>query len=225
MRTEAAAPGNSLLARYGLPPAEIERLSLERIEHVAGPHLPADPGLRYVARRVLYAAGDPDLAQSVRLHPDLVEAGVTALRAGRPVIVDVAMVAAGLRGDALRRHGCPVFIAVSEPNVADAARAAGITRSAMGIRLLKDHLEGAVVVIGNAPTALLELLDLIDAGCAAPAAIVGMPVGLVAAAESKDQLVRRTTPYATVLGTRGGSPLAAAALNALLQLAVEDLDG
>jgi precorrin-8X/cobalt-precorrin-8 methylmutase len=173
----------------------------------------------------LYAAGDPDLAQSVLLHPDLVEAGVTALRAGRPVIVDVAMVAAGLRGDALRRSGCPVFIAVSEPNVADAARAAGITRSAMGIRLLKDHLGGALVAIGNAPTALLELLDLIDAGCAAPAAIVGMPVGLVAAAESKDELVRRATPYATVLGTRGGSPLAAAALNALLQLAVGDLDG
>jgi precorrin-8X/cobalt-precorrin-8 methylmutase len=95
----------------------------------------------------------------------------------------------------------------------------------MGIRLLKDHLGGALVAIGNAPTALLELLDLIDAGCAAPAAIVGMPVGLVAAAESKDELVRRATPYATVLGTRGGSPLAAAALNALLQLAVEELDG
>jgi precorrin-8X/cobalt-precorrin-8 methylmutase len=118
-----------------------------------------------------------------------------------------------------------VFVAVSEPNVAVAARAAGITRSAMGMRLLKDHLARALVTIGNAPTALLELLDLIDAGSPAPAAIVGMPVGLVAAAESKDELVRRMTPYVTVLGTRGGSPLAAAAVNALLQLAVEDVDG
>ncbi len=225
MRAETAAPEGGLLARYGLPPAEIERLSLARIERLAGQHLPADRGLRFVARRVLYAAGDPDLAQSVRLHPDLVTAGVTALRAGRPIVVDVSMLAAGLRGDALRRFGCPVFIAVSEPNMADAARAAKITRSAMGIRLLKDHLGGALVAIGNAPTALLELLDLIDAGCAAPAAIVGMPVGLVAAAESKDELVRRTTPYATVVGTRGGSPLAAAAVNALLQLASEDVDG
>ena len=124
-----------------------------------------------------------------------------------------------------RRFGGPVFVAVSEPNVAVAARAAGITRSAMGMRLLKDHLAGALVTIGHAPTALLELLDLIDPGSPAPSAIVGMPVGLVAAAESKDELVRRTTPYVTVLGTRGGSPLAAAAVNALLQLAVEDVDG
>jgi precorrin-8X/cobalt-precorrin-8 methylmutase len=123
-----------------------------------------------------------------------------------------------------RRFGCPVFVAVSAPNVAVAARAAGITRSAMGMRLLKDHLARALVTIGNAPTALLELLDLIDAGSPAPAAIVGMPVGLVAAAESKDALVRRMTPYVTVLGTRGGSPLAAT-VNALLQLAVEDVDG
>ena len=225
MRAEAAAPGDSLLARYGLPPAEIERLSLARIERLAGQHLPADPGLRHVARRVLYAAGDPDLAPSLQLHPDLVTAGVAALRAGRPIVVDVSMVAAGLRGDALRRFGCPVFVAVSEPNVAVAAREAGITRSAMGMRLLKEQMAGSLVAIGNAPTALLELLDLIDAGCAPPAAIVGMPVGLVAAAESKDELARRTTPYATVLGTRGGSPLAAAAANALLQLAVEDVDG
>ncbi len=219
-------PGDSLLARFGLPPAEIERLSLERIERLAGPHLPAESGLRHVARRVLYAAGDPDLAQSVRLHPDLVTAGVAALRAGRPVVVDVSMVAAGLRGEALRRCGCPVFVAVSEPNVAAAAHAAGITRSAMGIRLLHDQLAGALVAIGNAPTALLELLDLVDAKRIAPAAIIGMPVGLVAAAESKGELVRRSVPFATVVGTRGGSPLAAAAVNALLQLALEDdVDG
>ncbi|HEY0582289.1 MAG TPA: precorrin-8X methylmutase, partial [Chloroflexota bacterium] len=102
---------------------------------------------------------------------------------------------------------------------AAAAHTAGITRSAMGIRLLAARLGGAVVAIGNAPTALLELLDLIDSGYPAPAAIIGMPVGLVAAAESKDELAQRSTPYATVRGTRGGSPLAAAAVNALLELA------
>jgi precorrin-8X/cobalt-precorrin-8 methylmutase len=211
-----------LLARYGLPPATIEQRSLAQIERLAGAHLPADAGLRHVARRVLYAAGDPELVHSVRLHPDFVTAGVAALRAGAPVIVDVSMVAAGLRSDTLQRFGCSVCVAVGEPNAADAASAAGITRSAMGIRLLTDRLAGALIAIGNAPTALLELLDLIDAGYAAPAAIVGMPVGLVAAAESKAELVdaRRTSPYATVLGTRGGSPLAAAAVNALLELAV-----
>jgi precorrin-8X/cobalt-precorrin-8 methylmutase len=158
------------------------------------------------------------------LHPDFVTASIAALRGGALVIVDVSMVAAGLRSTMLQRLGCQVCVAVTEPNVADAARAAGITRSAMGIRLLKDRLAGSLVAIGNAPTALLELLDLIDAGCAAPAAVIGMPVGLVAAAESKAELVDsgRTTPYATVLGTRGGSPLAAAAVNALLELASQD---
>jgi precorrin-8X/cobalt-precorrin-8 methylmutase len=217
--TDAAAPYGSLLARYGLPPAEIERISLERIESLAGPNLPVDPGLRHVVRRMLYAVGDPELGLSVRLHPDLVTAGVAALHAGCPVIVDVAMVAAGLRGDALRRWGSPIMVAISQPNAATAAGSLGITRSAMGMRLLAEHLPGALVVIGNAPTALLELLDLLDGGCAAPAAIVGMPVGLVAAAESKDELVQRVTPYATVLGTRGGSALAAAAVNALVELA------
>jgi precorrin-8X/cobalt-precorrin-8 methylmutase len=213
----------TLLARYGLPADEIERTSLARIEELAGQALPADPGLRHVARRVVYAAGDPGLAGLVRLHADVVTAGVAALVAGRPVVVDVAMVAAGLRGEGLARLGCPVLVAVAEPNVAEAARAAGTTRSAMGMRLLGDRLAGALVAIGNAPTALLELLDLLDAGCAAPAAIVGMPVGLVAAAESKDELMRRSTPFATVIGTRGGSPLAAAAVNALLELATAQM--
>jgi precorrin-8X/cobalt-precorrin-8 methylmutase len=211
-----------LLAQYGLPPAEIERLSLARIERLAGAFLPTDTGSRHVARRVVYAAGDPDLARSVRVHPDLVRAAVAALRAGRPVIVDVSMVAAGLRGDALRRGGSELIVAVADPRAADAAREAGITRSAMGIRLLADRLADALVAIGNAPTALLELLDLVDAGRAAPAAILGMPVGLVAAAESKAELIARTTPWATVLGSRGGSPLAAAAVNALLELAATD---
>jgi len=215
---------SGLLARYGRPPDEIERLSLERIEALAGPHLPADAGLRHVARRVLYAAGDPDLAQAVRLHPDLVGASVAALRGGCPIVVDVSMVAAGLHSEALLRWGNPVVVAVAEPYVANAARGAGITRSAMGMRLLAGRMPGALVAIGNAPTALLELLDLVDGGCSPPAAIVGMPVGLVAAAESKDELIRRATPWATVLGTRGGSGLAAAAVNALFELVPAGVD-
>jgi precorrin-8X/cobalt-precorrin-8 methylmutase len=211
--------GRTLLARHGLPPADIERLSLARIEALVGERLPGDPSLRQIARRVLYAAGDPGLADAVRFHSALAQMGAAALRAGAPVIVDVTMVAVGLRQDLLQRWGCSLLVAVTQPQVAAAAQTAGITRSAMGIRLLAGRLDGAVVAIGNAPTALLELLDLIDSGYPAPAAIIGMPVGLVAAAESKDELAQRSTPYATVSGTRGGSPLAAAAVNALLELA------
>lgn len=209
----------SLLARYGLPPAEIERLSLERLEARAGAWLPEDPANRSVVRRMLYAAGDPALAQSMRVHPTAAEVGTAALRAGAPLIVDVRMVAAGIRHDARERLGCSVVVAVDEPDTARSAARDGITRSAAGFRVLAPRLGGSVVAIGNAPTALLALLDLVDAGLPPPALIVGVPVGLVAAAESKDELARRGVPYVTVLGTRGGSPLACAAVNALLDLA------
>lgn len=211
--------GASLLARYGLPPGEIERLSLARLEAQAGAALPDEPRARHLARRVLYAAGDPALAPMLRVHPSAASAGVAALRAGAAVVVDVSMVAAGLPREALRRLGCPLVVAIDEPAAAPLAREAGITRSAAAFRLLAPRLGGAVVAIGNAPTALLELLDRLDAGSPPPAVIVGVPVGLVAAAESKDELTHRGVPYATVLGSRGGSPLAAAALNALVELA------
>ena len=209
-------PAERLLDRYGLPPAEIERLSLRRLEEVAGDALPEDPGARRLALRVLYAAGDPQLASALRIHPCAVSAGLQALRGGAPVVVDVGMVAAGLR---LARTGYPVIVAIEQPEAAELAAKAGITRAAAGTRLLLPRLGGCVVVIGNAPTALLALLDGIDAGAAPPGLIIGMPVGMVAAAESKAELLARGVPYLTLLGTRGGSPLAAAALNTLAELA------
>ena len=211
-------PPETLLQRYGLPPADIERASLDRLEALAGSALPEDPGLRHVVRRILYAAGDPALAEQVVVHPQAVQAGVAALRCGARVVVDVGMVAAGLHRATLRRLGCPVMVAVEEPGARELAARAGITRSAAGMRLHAAGLGGAVMAIGNAPTALLELLDGLDAGAPSPALIVGTPVGLVAATESKAELARRSVPFVTVLGTRGGSPLAAAALNALLDL-------
>ncbi|HYY89363.1 MAG TPA: precorrin-8X methylmutase, partial [Chloroflexota bacterium] len=112
----------------------------------------------------------------------------------------------------------PLLVALDQPGVQDLALAASITRSAAAMRLVAPRLGGCVVAIGNAPTALLELLDQLDGGGPRPALIIGMPVGLVAAAESKIELARRAIPYVTVHGARGGSPLAAAALNALLDL-------
>jgi precorrin-8X/cobalt-precorrin-8 methylmutase len=221
-------PGATLLERYGLEPAEIERQSLARLEAQAGPALPADPSARRVARRVLYAAGDPALAPMVVVHPLAVPAGLAALRAGARVVVDVSMVAAGLRRAALRRLGCDVVVAIEQPDLERAAADTGTTRAAAAMRLLAPCLRGAVVAVGNAPTALLALLDLVDAGGPTPgnpALIVGMPVGLVAAAESKAELTKRAIPYVTVLGTRGGSPLAAAALNALIELATDSGGG
>jgi precorrin-8X/cobalt-precorrin-8 methylmutase len=215
----------SLLDRFGLPPGEIEQLSLRRLEQTAGHLLPSEPAARRVVLRVLYAAGDPDLAPRVRVHPEAVEAGLLALRRGAAVIVDVQMVAAGLRCQRLNQLGCEVLVAIDHPDARRVADEEGITRAAAGLRLLLPRLADAVVAIGNAPTALLALLDALDAGAPPPAVILGLPVGMVAAAESKAELLGREVPYVTLLGTRGGSPLAAAALNALTEMALDPAYG
>jgi precorrin-8X/cobalt-precorrin-8 methylmutase len=218
-------PADSLLQRFGLPPAEIEQLSLRRLEHAAGALLPADADPRRLVLRVLYAAGDPDLATQVRLHPEALQAGLAALRRGAPIVADVSMLAAGLQRERLARLGCEVLVAVQQPEARRVSIESGITRAAAGLRLLLPRLPGALVAIGNAPTALLALLDALDAGAPPPAVILGLPVGMVAAAESKAELVARSVPYVTLLGTRGGSPLAAAAVNALTEMALDHPHG
>ncbi len=199
--------------RYGLPPVEIEARSLQLVEGA----IPACSGwtseARDVVKRMVYAAGDLALAGLAHVHPDAVDAGLEAIRAGAPIVCDVRMVATGLRACAN-----PVRVAVSTDFSTDAT-AAGITRAAAGMRQLASDLEGGLAVIGNAPTALLALLDMVDAGICQPALIIGVPVGFVAAAESKQELMKRATPFITVEGSRGGSPVAAAAMNALLLLA------
>lgn len=212
---------DSLLGRYGLPPSEIEARSLALVEQLAAPALPADRPARRVAVMMLYAAGDPALAASIRIQAGAVEAGLRALRSGCSLVADVRMVAAAIERERLARTGVRVVCAIDHPLAAELARRDGITRAAAAMQLLGPALDGAVVVVGNAPTALLALLDAIDAGQARPALIIGTPVGLVAASESKDELTRRSVPYITVLGTRGGSAMAVAALNALLRMLEE----
>ncbi|HEX6511885.1 MAG TPA: precorrin-8X methylmutase [Chloroflexota bacterium] len=207
-------PGSRLIDRYRLPADEIERRSLALVEAA----IPSCSGwtseAREIVKRMVYAAGDLGLAGLAHVHPDAVEAGIAALRAGAPIVCDVRMVAAGLRPTAN-----PMFIAMDVPRASPLPRGEGTTRTAQGILALQGELDGAIAVIGNAPTALLALLDLIDEGVCQPALIVATPVGFVAAADSKQELIRRAVPYVTVEGTRGGSPVAAAAMNALLILA------
>jgi precorrin-8X/cobalt-precorrin-8 methylmutase len=209
-----------LLARHGLPSEEIEARSLAHVEAALGDRLPTEPGARAVASRMVYAAGDLALADLIRVHPAAVQAGVAALRAGRPVVVDVRMLAVAVEGGPVARLGCPVEVAVSAPGAAERAHAEHTTRTAAGLMLLAPRWAGAVVAIGTAPTALLALLDLVVAGAPPPALVVATPVGFVAAAESKEELPRRSVPWITVEGTRGGAALAAAALNALGRLAL-----
>jgi|GEM_PF-70978 len=208
----------SLVSRYALPPEEIESLSLRRVRAALSENEPLEPE-QQIVHRIVYAAGDPTLAPRVRIHPDAVAAGVGALRRGRPIVVDVRMVEAGLNRRMIAQLGCPVHCGIDLPEVATEARLLGLPRAVVAMRRLSSEMNDGIVVIGNAPTALLSLLDLVDAGQARPALIVGVPVGFVAATESKAELVARAVPFVTIEGTRGGSALAAAATNALLRLA------
>jgi precorrin-8X/cobalt-precorrin-8 methylmutase len=207
-----------LVQRYALPPLETEERSLGIVRQGLGERF-RDEQERAVAARILYAAGDLDLAVALRFSPGAIEAGIDVLRSGAPIVTDVRMVSAGL--DRLRAEelGCPVYCAIDEPFAGELSRLNGTTRAVEAIRLSAHRLDGSVAVIGNAPTALLCLLDLIDSGVTKPRLIVGMPVGFVAASESKAELVTRDIPYVTIEGSRGGSALAAAAVNALLRLA------
>ncbi|MCL5025607.1 MAG: precorrin-8X methylmutase [Chloroflexi bacterium] len=222
--------GRSLVARYALPPTIIEERSFEAICGLV-PALAASSGgpwseaERRVILRIVHTTGDPALAEAVRLHPAAVQAGVAAVSGGSDIVTDVKMVAAGISRRLAERTGCRVRCAINAPEVIERARADGTTRAVAAMRHLaagaegKSPLDGGIVAIGNAPTALLALLDLVDQGLAHPALIVGMPVGFIAAAESKAARMARPVPYITIPGTRGGSTIAAATVNAILLLA------
>ena len=200
---------------YLRDPAEITRRSFELVR--AETDLSAlPPALGEVALRLVHACGMPDIVTELAWHDGVVEAGRSALEAGAPVLADCRMVADGVIRDRLPEDN-RVVCCLDAPDVPEAARALRTTRSAAAVDLWRGDLEGAVVAIGNAPTALFRLLELLDDGAPAPAAILAFPVGFVGAADSKQALIDAdlSIPYLTLRGRRGGSALAAAAVNAL----------
>ncbi|RNL60779.1 precorrin-8X methylmutase [Nocardioides marmoriginsengisoli] len=183
-------------------------------------HLPADA--ERVAVRMVHGSGQTDLAADLEIHPGLVAAARGALQAGAPILTDAHMVASGVTRARLPRDN-EVLCTLRDPRVPELATAFGTTRSAAALALWGDRLDGAVVAIGNAPTALFHLLEMLLDGGPRPAAIVGVPVGFIGAAESKQALAALAAdhgidvPFLTVHGRRGGSAIAASALNALAQ--------
>ena len=182
-------------------------------------HLPADA--ERVAVRMVHGTGQVDLTDDLVIHPRLVSAAREALEAGAPIITDAHMVASGVTRARLPRDN-EVLCALHDRRTPDLAMLMATTRSAAALSLLEDRLEGAVVAIGNAPTALFHLLEMLLDGAPRPAAIVGVPVGFIGAAESKQALEEVSRqgldiPFLTVRGRRGGSAMAASALNALAQ--------
>ncbi|MFH1650830.1 MAG: precorrin-8X methylmutase [Chloroflexota bacterium] len=202
------------------PPETIERDSMAIIERFIPAGLTLSDGEKAVIKRIVHASGDPQVISLVRFRPGAVSAGIEALQKGRPILTDVRMVAAGINVRAAEACGCPVLCALEEAE-GNNHPPGRTTRAAAAMRHLGPKLNGAVIAIGNAPTALLALLDLIDSESVQPALVIGMPVGFVRAAESKELLVQRRIPFITITGTRGGSAMAAAAVNALLRLALE----
>ena len=196
---------------YLRDPAAIYRRSFEIIRaetDFSGLPAAAEP----IATRIIHACGMPEIVPDLRISTDFVSAAQAALAASKPVLVDAEMVRHGIIDKQLN-----VICTLNDPRAREIGITSGNTRSAAAVELWRDHIAGSIAVIGNAPTALFALLEMIDAGAPKPAAIVGFPVGFVGAAESKDELHAnpRGIPYATLLGRRGGSAMAASVVNAL----------
>jgi precorrin-8X/cobalt-precorrin-8 methylmutase len=195
--------------------AEIYRQSFATIRAEADlTRFPAD--VSRVVVRLIHTCGQVDVGDHVAFTDDVVDRAHAALTAGAPVLCDSSMVAAGITAARLPA-GNEVVSLVADPRAPELAARTGNTRSAAGVELWADRLDGAVVAIGNAPTALFRLLELIDDGAPRPAAVLGGPVGFVGSAQSKQELIDRPRgmSYLVVTGRRGGSAMAAAAVNAI----------
>jgi len=201
-----------------MKPAEIEALSFDIIQKEAGDHgFPQDQWS--IVRRMIHTSADFDYLANVRFHADAVASGVQAIRRGGNVVTDTNMARAGIRKSAIVRFGGSLECLIDDPTVAHAARDSGCTRAMAAVDAAIPMMRQGLYVIGNAPTALMRLMELINAGKAAPALVVGLPVGFVNAAESKASLAAMDLPYITNVGRKGGSNVAASVVNALILLA------
>ncbi|WP_395825476.1 precorrin-8X methylmutase [Archangium minus] len=200
----------------------IEDESFSIIDNEAGPHS-YSPGEWQVVRRVIHATADFEFKELVRFSPNAITDGIRALRDGSPVLADVKMILAGLNEDRLAAYGCRTYCFISDEDVIATAREAGSTRAIESMR--KAHklglLNGAIVAVGNAPTALLEVARLVREEGARPALVIGVPVGFVSAAESKEAVLELPVPYIAVRGRKGGSTIAVSIIHALLMLSAD----
>ncbi|USG64534.1 precorrin-8X methylmutase [Brevibacillus ruminantium] len=199
-------------------PQEIEEKSFQIITEELGEH-PFTEEQYPVVQRVIHASADFDLGRSLVFHPDAVKAGIQAIRSGKIVVADVQMVQVGISKNRIEKFGGEVKVYISDKDVMEEAKRLNTTRAIISIRKAIKEAEGGIFAIGNAPTALLELIRLVKEGEAKPGLIIGMPVGFVSAAESKEELAKLDIPFITNIGRKGGSPVTVAALNAISLMA------
>ncbi len=201
-----------------MKPEDIERTSFAIIDQEAGSH-DFDKSQWSVVRRMIHTTADFEFKEIVRFHPQAIEAGITAIRSGKDIITDTNMARVGIRSNSLARFGGSVKCYMNDPQIHEKAKSNGTTRAKVAVDMAVGDMEGGIYVVGNAPTALLRLMELIEEGKAQPALIVGLPVGFVNAAESKAALIEKDYPYISNIGRKGGSNLAASVVNALIILA------
>ncbi|MDT3428918.1 precorrin-8X/cobalt-precorrin-8 methylmutase [Paenibacillus forsythiae] len=199
-------------------PREIESTSFEIITEELGEH-PFTPEQYPVVQRIIHATADFELGRSMVFHPGAVEAGIAAIRNGNKIVADVRMVQAGISKPRIEQFGGSVHVYISDPDVTEEAKRLNTTRAILAMRKAAREAVDGIYVIGNAPTALLELIRMVKEGEARPGLIIGLPVGFVSAAESKDELRKLDIPFIANIGRKGGSTVAAAAVNALAIMA------
>jgi precorrin-8X/cobalt-precorrin-8 methylmutase len=188
----------------------------DSLDNVPKSHIP-------VIERVVHATADPEFAKLLVISEKAVDAGVAAIKAGAKIVTDVKMVKAGINKARLKRFGAEILTYVDDERAVKLAKAESLTRSAAAVRLaVKDGLDGAIVLIGNAPTAAFELADAVTKGLTKPALIVAVPVGYVGAAESKEAVSKLPIPFIILKGRKGGSTIAVAVFNALLTMAEQE---
>jgi precorrin-8X/cobalt-precorrin-8 methylmutase len=216
------------MGTWNLKPAEIEARSFAIIDQETGAHgFPQEEWS--VIRRMIHTSADFDYLKNVRLHPRALASGKQALKEGGRILTDTRMAMMGIPLRRLEPFGAKVDCLISDPRVAERAKGAGTTRAVAAIDLSIDLAVETgppdIFVIGNAPTALFRLIQHMEAGRAAPALVVGLPVGFVNAAESKAALAKLDIPYITALGRKGGSNVAASVINAVAELCLEESGG
>lgn len=199
-------------------PEEIEGISFQMIDEEVGEHHYSPEQYR-VVQRVIHASADFELGKSLLFHPKAMEAGIQAIRSGKKVVADVQMVQSGVNKSRIEKYGGEVNVYISDPDVMKEAKRLNTTRAIIATRKAIKEADGGIFAIGNAPTALLELIRLIKEEDAKPGLIIGLPVGFVSAAESKEELAKLDVPFITNIGRKGGSTVTVAALNAISILA------
>ena len=197
----------------------IEDESMQIIENEIGSHSYNEQEWPIV-RRVIHSTADFDFARDNKIifHRDAIKNGLDALQNGASIIVDVNGIIGLMNKQNPKNFGNDVICNISVPSIMDAAKKEGKTRAQMSMRVAKEDMNGGIVVIGNAPTALLEVMEMIREGITKPALVIGIPVGFVSAVESKDELAKMDIPFITNQGRKGGSPCASAIVNALYKL-------